>query len=486
MSKLPSTVKLVFYGSRCLTEKIVNVVLDAPFKTTAISPFYSEFPLDVTVQQEYSYQPPLDADIAICVVDPVSGSPAPTVYNPNTILVYTSIPTTSYRPPPHIRTKKVLFIDPGRARAGLDAIRADPSSSAAVQIYRHDFLGSRAGDILRTLKQYFAESPTIQAIRKRKQLGQLVVAETEVNNLLDKVCDLRASVEEEKEKVIKEILGGGRVRHAVAQAKNDITPSMDRLTWWRMIWRVDEISNYVQEAVGRAWCRGLEEHLTFYSGKLTDLQERLECQASSLLPSQGPPFSPTSNAVPTPPFNVIRNLLQQQSRLPSYGLHPGSMTSPLRIRLSQLAAPTTELHLTGQRATLGMSASVASAVGFTWAAWLATITTFHLPLLGTIESTTALGLGLLSLTVGVRITQSHVEKAKKRWWADFDRVSEGLDRDVRKAVETVLDEKVFVVARKACTEIDKWGKEAKEAIEKSKDALETDSHREESKRTALE
>ncbi|KAF9263386.1 hypothetical protein L218DRAFT_347237 [Marasmius fiardii PR-910] len=488
MSKLPSAVKLVFYGHRNSTEKLVNVLLDAPFKTTEASPFYSEFPVDVTVQQEHSenYQPPHDADIAICVVDPVSGSPPPPINNPDTILIYTSIPpSTPYRPPPHIRTKKVLFVDPNRARSGLDAIQSNPSSPAAVQLYRHEFLGSHVGNILRTLKQHFAESPTIQAIRKRKELGQLTVAEAEVNDLLDKVCDLRASVEEEREKAIKEILGGGRVRHAVDRAKSDITPSMDRLTWWRMIWRVDEISNYVQEVVGRAWCRGLEEHLIFHSGKLTNLQKRLERQAFSLLPLQDPPSFPYPNGVPTPPYNIIRNLLHQQSRLPSYPLLPDSLTTPLRIRLSQLAAPTTQLHLTGQRATLGVGASIASAVGFTWAAWLATISSVHFPVLGTVESTTALGLGLLSLTAGIRITQSQVEKAKKCWWADFDRVAEGLDRDVQKVVETVLDEKLLAVPRKACSEVDRWGREAKEGIEKRRDSLEYDSHTKEDKRTAL-
>ncbi|KAL0578284.1 hypothetical protein V5O48_003695 [Marasmius crinis-equi] len=477
MSKLRSAVKLVFYGHKNLTEKLVNVVLDAPFKTTEVPPFYSEFPLDVVVEQEHteSYKPPHDADIPICVVDPLSSSSLPAIYNPNTILVLTAIPPlTPYTPPPHVRTRKILFVDPNRARSGLDAIQSDPSSPAAVEIYRHEFVGSRVGEILRTLKIYFAESPTLRAIQKRTRSGQIVAAETDVNVLLDKVCDLRALAEEEREKAVKEILGGEPVRHAVDLAKRDIKPSIDRLTWWRMVWRVDEIGSYVQDVVKRGWCKELEEHLIFHSGRLTRLQNKLEHHALSLLPS--PDTAPTSYpaSVPTIPSNTVQNLLHQQCRLPSYPLRPNTLTSPLQIRLKQLMAPTTRLHLTAQRATLGVGASVASGVGFSWAAWLATISPLHPPLLGNVEPTTALGLGLLSLAAGIRMTQSSVEKAKKRWWEDFDRVSEGLDRDVRKTVESVLDEKVLVVARRACTEVDKWGKEAKEGIEKSKDALGAD------------
>ena len=263
MSKLRSAAKLVFYGHKNLTERLVNVVLDAPFKTTEVSPFYSEFPLDVVVEQQDSNNPPTNADIPICVVDPLSSSSIPTIYNPDTILVLTAIPpSSSYASPPHVRTNKILFVDPSRARSGLDAIQSDPSSPAAVEFYRHEFSGSRVGDILRTLKTYFAESPTLQAVQKRARFSQLVAAETDINVLLDRACNLRALAEEEREKALKEILGGEPVRHAVARAKKDIRPSINRLTWWRMVWRVDEIGSYVQDIVTRSWCRELEEHVS--------------------------------------------------------------------------------------------------------------------------------------------------------------------------------------------------------------------------------
>ncbi|KAK1236318.1 hypothetical protein PQX77_000434 [Marasmius sp. AFHP31] len=475
MSKLRSAVKLVFYGHKNLTEPLVNVVLDAPFKTTDVSPFYSEFPVDVVVEQEHSNDPPTNANIPICVVDPLSSSSLPTIYNPDTILVLTAIPPSSpYTPPPHVRTRKILFVDPSRARSGLDAIQSDPSSPAAIEFYRHEFSGSRVGDILRTLKEHFAESPTLQVVQKRTLFSQLVAAETDINASLDRACNLRDLAEEEREKAVKEILGGEPVRHAVAQAKRDIKPSIDRLTWWRMVWRVDEISSYVHDVVKGSWCRELEEHLIFQSGKLTNLQHKLERESFSILPSPDSACTPYPDSVPHIPSSTIQNLLRQQCRLPSYPLLPNALTSPLQTRLKQLTAPTTRLHLTAQRATLGIGASVASGVGLSWSAWLATIQPLHFPLFGNVEPTTALGLGLLSLAAGIRLTQTRVEKAKKRWWEDFDRVSEGLDRDIGKEVEKVLDEKVLVVARKACAEVDNWGREAKEEVERGKEALEVD------------
>jgi hypothetical protein len=51
------------------------------------------------------------------------------------------------------------------------------------------------------------------------------------------------------------------VGKALADAKREIGAVMRRLTWWRLVWQVDEIGSIVGDAVRRMWCRDLERHV---------------------------------------------------------------------------------------------------------------------------------------------------------------------------------------------------------------------------------
>ena len=53
------------------------------------------------------------------------------------------------------------------------------------------------------------------------------------------------------------------VGEAIKLAEQEMRPVMDRLTWWRMVWRVDEISSIVGTSVTRTWCRDLERKVRF-------------------------------------------------------------------------------------------------------------------------------------------------------------------------------------------------------------------------------
>ena len=44
---------------------------------------------------------------------------------------------------------------------------------------------------------------------------------------------------------------------------------------------------------------------------------------------------------------------------------------------------------------------------------------------------TAIGAGLLVSLAGVRWGVAYWEKAKQKWWKDWDRVGEGLERDIK-------------------------------------------------------
>lgn len=137
-----------------------------------------------------------------------------------------------------------------------------------------------------------------------------------------------------------------------------------------------------------------------------------------------------------PPFNspILSNSLSQISSSSSYPLTPQTLTAPLHTRLTQVIEyPTTQLHVAGQRAVLGMSASLATGAGISWAGWVGWLAGSGEGLLGYIglDTGTAIGVGVLSALTGVRWAVGKWERSKKRWWEDWTRVGDGLGRDIK-------------------------------------------------------
>ena len=96
-----------------------------------------------------------------------------------------------------------------------------------------------------------------------------------------------------------------------------------------------------------------------------------------------------------------------------------------------MSVPTGMLQTTAQRTTLGMGASVLGGFGIAWVGWAE-----HLGIIGGALSTgmqveTAVGLGMLTTALGMRLMVGKWDKAKKRWWRDWDRVGKGLERDLQ-------------------------------------------------------
>jgi len=97
-----------------------------------------------------------------------------------------------------------------------------------------------------------------------------------------------------------------------------------------------------------------------------------------------------------------------------------------------------------------MSGSVLSGVGITWAGWAE-----KLGLLGSLglglEAETAAGLGLFTAVAGIWYSIGRWETAKRKWWRDWDRVGEGLERDLRSTLDRVVEGHVLVVPTTACS-----------------------------------
>lgn len=161
----------------------------------------------------------------------------------------------------------------------------------------------------------------------------------------------------------------------------------------------------------------------FHAGRLAALQDSFKDSAAALSRS----FPPSS------PFHspVLHNTLERIASAPSYPLTAAALTAPLHARQSQLGFPTERLHASAQRAVITMSGSVLGGFGVAWAGWAS-----ELGLAGGFFSVgmgaeTAMGVGMLGAAVGVRWAVARWDSARRRWWKDWDRVGEGLERDLK-------------------------------------------------------
>jgi len=131
-------------------------------------------------------------------------------------------------------------------------------------------------------------------------------------------------------------------------------------------------------------------------------------------------------------------------------LTPGSLTGPLQKRKTQLAAyPTTRLHVKAQQTVVGVYGSIISGAGLSWAGWIG----LSEPLFG-LGMENSLGAGLLGAALGVRWSLGRWEKAKKRWWEDWNRIGDGLGRDLKVNLNSKVRENVVVVPATACDRLD--------------------------------
>ncbi|KAI0744207.1 hypothetical protein C8Q80DRAFT_884452 [Daedaleopsis nitida] len=365
----------------------------------------------------------------------------------------------------------VVFVDPTRALHGLDMLNNGAASPMSVQRYQDDVSGSNISSVTRAVKEILASSatasnvtPAARVVAAHARTGRALIkdalatcravlrkAELEGDAVLTGTSTLREQMEEVKAKVYLEVFGveskdGDEIAKAVAQAKKRVQPTMDALQWYKLFWRVDDVREVVTGAVDRAWCRDLERKLVFHAGRLASLQSTLADSANALSRS----FPPAS-AYHSP---VLHNTLARLAAAPAYPLSATALTAPLRARQGQLEFPTERLHASAQRAVVGMSGSVLGGAGIAWAGWAT-----ELQLLGGMvdvgmSTETAVGAGMLCAAVGVRWAVGRWERAKRRWWKDWDRIGEGLDRDLKATLAQTMEDHVTVVPEIACSSLE--------------------------------
>lgn len=155
------------------------------------------------------------------------------------------------------------------------------------------------------------------------------------------------------------------------------------------------------------------------AGRLSSLQEQFASFVQTLLSAY-----PSLSNFASP---VLSNTLSQIQSSQKYPLTPTVLTRPIHSRISQLTTySTSQLHLKAQRIVLGLYGSLFGGLGVSWAGWVG----FTEPLLG-LGAETSVGVGMLGAVFCLRWAVGKWERAKKRWWADWERIGEGLGRDLK-------------------------------------------------------
>lgn len=96
------------------------------------------------------------------------------------------------------------------------------------------------------------------------------------------------------------------------------------------------------------------------------------------------------------------------------------------------------LHSSAQRVTIGMGTSMLTGFGTAWAGWAEKLGVFGGVLTTGLETETAIGTGMFMSVFGVWWMVGRWEKAKRRWWRDWDRIGEGLERDLQVIKKSVV------------------------------------------------
>ena len=227
------------------------------------------------------------ADIPVIICNPIT-TPLPTVLsNPclplthgNAILVITSSPASAPEyaellakelPP----TLKILFVDPARALEATQTLASSSASPAAVQQYQDNFTGARVSDLTSAIAERVAAGSGNIAVLHAyaaKELTKLSLtacrnalhqASKDVDKVVLGVIDLKDKVAELEARTEGDVLGlnASAVQGSMEKAKKEVRTVMDRLTWWRFVWRVDDVGDTVTTAVDKAWCRDLEDRV---------------------------------------------------------------------------------------------------------------------------------------------------------------------------------------------------------------------------------
>ncbi|KAF8313462.1 hypothetical protein DL93DRAFT_2228523 [Clavulina sp. PMI_390] len=228
---------------------------------------------------------------------------------------------------------------------------------------------------------------------------------------------------------------------------------LSALSWWKLIWRVDELASDLAGILTTTYGRSLERQLVYQTGRISSAKNSLDTAVDQAVafPKTSPFHSP-----------LLLNSLDQlssSSTSPASQLSPTSLITPIQSRLQRLTAkagsPVAHLHVRAQMLLIQTYALSIGGPGAAWGAWA----------VGYASEEIALGAGVLSAMAGVRWAVGRWERAKRRWRESLTRVDEGLERDLQIQYVEVMRDAVVNKAAKAADGLDALATRRRASIE---------------------
>jgi hypothetical protein len=256
-----------------------------------------------------------------------------------------------------------------------------------------------------------SSSASLAVVRTATHIARttLLVCETAVVEAQRSLSSTLASIEPLKAEVsaigpaaLSSILrGAATVHEGVLAVESRLRAAFNRLPWYSLWWRADEVASTLSEAI--TWGT-LGTQLSFHAGRLESVRQQLYGKAVTL-------------AVLSPVLN--NHIAQINARTP---IGPDTLSSPLVQRTTQILAPGGPVEDVQRGAQAAVMAAAVNILG-------SGALSAGLFAIGSISTGTAIGTGLLGSVASVRWMQSMWARAERRWWADWSRVCAGLERD---------------------------------------------------------
>ena len=179
---------------------------------------------------------------------------------------------------------KVVHVNPSQALESLHTLKENPGSLQAIGVYQHGKLSSRIADFDGAVRENLTDVKAtlgngappraftaIALLHQSLNLARRSLDDSlhEADNLTCRIGELLGETEKCKVSLHPEVLGlwdgiAGKetgtdeVKKAMTKSKEDVKHTLDRLRWWELLWRADDVQETVNRAIRQQWCRDLE------------------------------------------------------------------------------------------------------------------------------------------------------------------------------------------------------------------------------------
>lgn len=171
----------------------------------------------------------------------------------------------------------VLFVDPRQALGAVTALQANPTLPSIVDRYQRDTLGSRISTVTVAIDEILGrnnssatplldlrQETVLSQVRGSLSAGFRSVEATgkDVDDMASAIDDLLSRVQRIRENAMHDIFckpgENSKVEQALSLGMKEMNALLGSLSFWKMVWRVDEIGTLISAAIQGQWCKGLE------------------------------------------------------------------------------------------------------------------------------------------------------------------------------------------------------------------------------------